>query len=71
MVGDLRAIEAAIRQIRKIIKTKGAFRNDDAAMKIICLALRNAEKRWKMPLKEWNAAMNHFAILFTDRFPKH
>ena len=64
------AIEAAIRQVRKIIKTKGAFPNDDAAMKLIYLALRNAEKKWKMPLKEWNAAMNQFAILFADRFPK-
>lgn len=65
------AIEAAIRQIRKIIKTKGALPNDDAAIKIIYLALRNAEKKWKMPLKEWNAAMNQFAIIFADRFPKH
>ncbi len=64
------AIEAAIRQIRKIIKTKGALPNDDAAIKIIYLALRNAEKKWKMPLKEWNAAMNQFAIIFADRFPK-
>ncbi len=64
------AIEAAIRQVRKIIKTKGAFPNDDAAIKLIHLALRNAEKKWKMPLKEWNAAMNQFAILFADRFPK-
>ena len=65
------AIEAAIRQIRKIIKTKGALPNDDAAIKIIYLALRNAEKKWKMPLREWNAAMNQFAIIFADRFPKH
>ena len=65
------AIEAAIRQIRKIIKTKGALPNDDAAIKIIYLALRNAEKKWKMPLKEWNAAMNQFAIIFADRFPKN
>ncbi len=64
------AIEAAIRQVRKIIKTKGAFPNDDAAIKLIYLALRNAEKKWKMPLKEWNAAMNQFAILFADKFPK-
>ena len=65
------AIEAAIRQIRKIIKTKGALPNDDAAIKIIYLALRNAEKKWKMPLREWNAAMNQFAIIFADRFPKN
>jgi len=65
------AIEAAIRQIRKIIKTKGALPSDDAAIKIIYLALRNAEKKWKMPIREWKAAMNQFAIIFADRFPKH
>ncbi len=65
------AIAAAIRQIRKIIKTKGALPNDDAATKILYLALRNAEKKWQMPLKEWTAAMNQFAIIFADRFPKN
>lgn len=64
-------IEAAIRQIRKIIKTKGAFPNEDAALKIIYLALQNAQKKWKMPLREWNLAMNQFAIIFEDRFPKN
>ena len=64
------AIEAGIRQIRKVIKTKGAFPNEDAALKVIYLTLINAQKKWKMPLKEWNMAINQFAILFADRFPK-
>lgn len=65
------AIEAAIRQIRKIIKTKGAFPNEDAALKVIYLALQNAQKKWKMPIQEWNMAMNQFAIIFENRFPKN
>ncbi len=65
------AIEAGIRQVRKIIKTKGAFPNEDAALKIIYLALQNAQKKWKMPLKEWKMAMNQFAIIFEERFPKN
>lgn len=65
------AIEAAIRQVRKIIKTKGAFPTDEAAIKIIYLALRNAEKKWKMPPREWNSAMNQFAILFEERMPNY
>ena len=64
------AIEAGIRQIRKVIKTKGAFPNEDAALKTIYLTLINAQKKWKMPLKEWNMAINQFAILFADRFPE-
>ncbi len=63
------AIEAANRQIRKIIKNKGAFPNEQAAIKSIYLALINARKKWKMPIREWNTAMNQFAILFADRFP--
>jgi putative transposase len=64
------AIEAGIRQVRKIIKNKGAFPNEEAAIKIIFLALQNAQQKWKMPISEWRAALSHFSILFTDRFPQ-
>ena len=63
------AIEAANRQIRKIIKTKGAFPNEQAAIKIIYLALLKAQEKWKMPISDWKAAINQFAIIFGDRFP--
>jgi putative transposase len=46
------AIEAINRQIRKVIKTKGLFPNDQAAIKLIFLALQNASKKWTMPIKE-------------------
>lgn len=60
------AIEAINRQIRKIIKVKGAFPNDEAVMKLVFLALQNAAKKWTMPIKEWKLALNQFAILFAN-----
>jgi transposase-like protein len=62
-------IEAANRQVRKVIKTKGAFPNDEAIYKIVYLALKNAQKLWSMATREWNLALNQFAILFEERFP--
>lgn len=60
-------IEAINRQIRKIIKNKGVFPNDEAVKKSIFLALKNAEKKWTMPIRNWPQALNQFAILFADR----
>lgn len=39
------------------------------ALKLLYLALRNITVRWTMPVKEWRAALNRFAILFEDRMP--
>jgi len=63
------AIESLNRSLRKIIKTKGAFPNDDAVYKILYLALRNASKKWTMPIRNWHAAINRFAIAFEGRVP--
>ncbi len=56
-------IESANRQIRKIIKNKGVFPDDKSIQKIIYLALRNASKKWTMPIKNWSLALNQFEIL--------
>ena len=61
------AIEAVNRQIRKIIKNKGVFPNDNAVKKALFLALQNAAKKWTMPIRNWPQALNQFAILFNDR----
>ena len=61
------AIEAVNRQIRKIIKNKGVFPNDDAVKKSLYLALQNAQKKWTMPIRDWPLALNQFAILFEGR----
>jgi len=64
------AIESINSQLRKIIKTRGHFPSDDAASKLIWLALRNITADWGRPAREWKLAMNQFAILFQDRFTR-
>jgi len=61
------AIESLHSTIRKVIKNRGHFPNDEAATKLIYLALRNIEKKWKMPARTWKEALNQFAVLFEDR----
>jgi putative transposase len=63
------AIESLNMSLRKIIKTKGGFPNDEAVFKIFYLALRNISKKWTMPVKDWKSALNRFAIMFEERFP--
>lgn len=62
------AIESLHRQLRKAVKTRGHFPNDDAALKLLYLVLRNITKRWTQSQPHWNEAMNAFAILYPDRF---
>ncbi len=64
------AIEALNRSVRKVTKNRGAFPNDQAIMKLVYLALKNAAKKWTMPIRDWPAALNRFAILFEDRMPQ-
>lgn len=61
------AIESLHMQLRKIIKTRGHFPTDEAAAKLLYLALRNIRKRWS-PAPAWQQALTHFAVLFPDRF---
>jgi transposase-like protein len=62
------ALENVHRQLRKIIKTRGHFPTDEAATKLLWLALRNITLQWVANATGWNAAMSHFAILYADRF---
>ncbi|MVW73441.1 IS256 family transposase [Bordetella sp. 15P40C-2] len=62
------AIENINAQLRKIIKTRGHFPNDDAATKLLWLALRNITADWGRPARDWKQAMIQFAILYEDRF---
>lgn len=61
------AIESLHSGVRKVIKNRGHFPNDEAAMKLIYLALRNIAKKWKMPSRSWKEALNQFAVMFEDR----
>ena len=68
MIYTTNALEALNRSLRKIIKTRGSFPNDEAAMKLLYLAIKNAGMRWRRGV-EWTSAMGQFAIQFGDRFP--
>ncbi len=61
-------IESLHMQLRKIIKTRGHFPNDDAATKLLWLALRNVMSKSIRSTREWKIAMNQFAILYGERF---
>jgi len=64
------AIESIHSRLRKIIKTRGHFPSDDAATKLIWLALRNITSDWGRAAKEWKEAMNQFAIAYGERFTR-
>ena len=64
------AIESVHARLRKIIKTRGHFPSDDAANKLIWLALRNITADWGRSAMEWREAMNQFAIAYGDRFTR-
>lgn len=64
------AIESINAQLRKVIKTRGHFPTDDAATKLIWLALRNITANWGHAAHDWKVAMNQFAILYGDRFTR-
>ena len=67
-IPDTNAIEALNRQLRKAIKTKGSFPNEDAARKLVYLALQNAVPQWTRT-RNWTAALLAFKIHFGDRVP--
>ncbi len=62
------AIESLNRSLRKVIKTKAVFTNEDSVLKLMYLAMHNISKRWTRPVQNWKAALSHFAILFPERF---
>jgi transposase-like protein len=61
------AIESLNYSLRKVLKNRGAFPNDESILKILYLALKNAAKKWTMPIRDWKAALNQFVILLGDR----
>lgn len=61
------AIESINMSLRKVIKTRSSFPTDEAVSKLFYLALNNISKKWTMPIRDWKAALNRFAIQFEDR----
>ena len=61
------AIESLNSVIRKAIKKRKLFPTDDAAKKVVYLAIQQASKKWTMPIRDWKTALNRFMIEFEDR----
>lgn len=68
MICTINAIESLNREVRKAIRNKGHFPNDEAATKLIWLALQNISAKWKSPPIYWHAAEAQLAIQFEERF---
>lgn len=68
MIYTTNAIESLHMQLRKVLKNRGHFPNDESAVKLIYLALRNVTKKWNRPPISWKAAAGQFAIQFGTRF---
>ena len=65
------AIESLNSVIRKSVKTRKVFPSDDAAFKVVYLAIQGASKKWTMPIRDWKAALNRFIIEFEEQLTPH
>jgi putative transposase len=63
------AIESTNMTLRKVLRNHRSFPTDEAALKVVYLAINNISSRWTMPIRDWKAALNRFAIEFEGRFP--
>ena len=62
------AIESLNMSLRKIIKTRGSFPNEESAFRLLYLALKNHSKKWNT-IQSWREALNRFQVLWPDRMP--
>ncbi len=65
------AIESLNSVVRKSVKTRKVFPSDDAAMKVVYLAIQSASKKWTMPIRNWKPALNRFMIEFEEQLAPH
>jgi putative transposase len=61
-------VESLNSTLRKSVRNRGHFSTEDGIMKVLYLAIRGVSKKWNMPIRNWKQALNHFSILFSDRF---
>src|SRR6185436_18101406 len=62
------AVESLNMSLRKIIKTRGSFPSEEAALKLLYLALKNVVAKWQRSgLRYWKEALNQFTVLWEDR----
>lgn len=70
MIYTTNAIESIQAQLRKVARNRGAFPSPEAVRKILYLAIERISKKWKRPIKDWVAALNHFSAVFEGRVPE-
>lgn len=61
------AIESLNSSLRKVTKNRNSLPNDDAAVKLLYMALKNITKKWTMPIRDWALAVQQFSIRFGER----
>jgi putative transposase len=61
------AIESVNSVIRKFTRNRKIYPNEESAVKLVFMAIREAAKKWTMPIHHWKEALNHFAIMFENR----
>lgn len=64
------AIESLNSVIRKAVNNRKVFPHDQAAIKVVYLAIHAAAKKWSMPIRNWKGALNRFMIEFPERMPE-
>jgi putative transposase len=64
------AIESVNSVIRKFTRNRKIYPSDQSALKLVFMAIREAAKKWTMPIHHWKQALNHFAVLYEDRMPE-
>jgi putative transposase len=64
------AIESVNSVIRKFTRNRKIYPSEESALKNVYMAIREAARKWTMPIHHWKQALNHFAILYEDRMPK-
>lgn len=66
MIYTTNEIESLNYSLRRVLKNRSLFPTDDAVYKLLFLAIRNAAKKWTMPIRNWRGAMQQFAIVYGD-----
>ena len=68
MIFTINAVESLNMTLRKVIKTRGSFPSEEAALKLLYLALTKVAGKWSH-VQGWKEALNRFQILWPDRMP--
>lgn len=63
-------VESLNNTFRKSVRNRGHFSTEDSIMKVLYLSIKSVSKKWSLPIREWKQVLNHFAIIFEERFPE-